>query len=57
MNDNDLIRLFLPIIKAGLIADGFVDIIVKQNNQPTQQGVNSGRPFTFLKSQINVTVF
>ena len=49
MNDNDLIRLFLPIIKAGLIADGFVDIIVKQNNQPTQQGVNSGPTVYFFK--------
>lgn len=41
MTDNQLIQLFLPIIQAGLIVDGFAGVIVKQANQPTQQGVNS----------------
>ena len=48
-NDNDLIRLFLPIIQAGLVADGFPDVIVKQANQPTQQGVNSSPTVYFFK--------
>jgi len=48
-NDNDLIRLFLPIIQAGLIADGFMDVTVKQSNQPTQQGVNSSPTVYFFK--------
>jgi hypothetical protein len=47
--DNDLIRLFLPIIQAGLIADGFSDVTVKQANQPTQQGVNSSPTVYFFK--------
>lgn len=37
--DNTLIQLFLPIIQAGLIAGGFTNVIVKQSNQPTQQGI------------------
>lgn len=41
MTENQLIQLFLPIINAGLIADGFNNVIVKRSNQPTQQGVNS----------------
>lgn len=49
MTDNDLIRLFLPIIKAGLIADGFVNVDVKQSNQPTQQGINTGPTVYFFK--------
>jgi|SRR5690242_16508715 len=39
MIDNGLIQLFLPIIQAGLITDGFTGVTVKQANQPTQQGI------------------
>lgn len=49
LTDNSLIQLFLPIINAGLIADGFTDVITKQANQPTQQGVNSGSTVYFYK--------
>jgi hypothetical protein len=49
MTDNQLIQLFLPIIQAGLIADGYVDVITKQANQPTQQGINSGPTVYFYK--------
>ena len=47
--DNSLIQLFLPIIQNGLIADGFLDVIVKQANQPTQQGINTGPTVYFYK--------
>jgi hypothetical protein len=49
MLDNDLIRLFLPIIKNGLIADGYLNVTVKQANQPTQQGINIGPTVYFFK--------
>jgi len=49
MMDNDLIRLFLPIINNGLIADGFTGVTVKQGNQPTQQGVSSLPTVYFYK--------
>lgn len=49
MTDNDLIRLFLPIIKAGLIADGFTGVTVKQSNQPTLQGANTNPTVFFYK--------
>ena len=39
MNDNDLIQLFLPIIKAQLLVDGFTNVLVQQYAQPTQQGI------------------
>lgn len=39
MNDNQLIALFLPIITAQLIVDGFTGVIVQQFSQPTQQGI------------------
>lgn len=48
-NDNDLIRLFLPIIQAGLIADGFMNVVVAQANQPTQQGFTSSPTVYFYK--------
>lgn len=38
MLDNDLIRKFLPIVNAGLIARGYTGVTTKQSNQPTQQG-------------------
>ena len=49
MLDNDLIRLFLPIIKAGLIADGFPGVTVIQSNQPTQQGTPTAPTVFFFK--------
>ena len=49
MTDNDLIRLFLPIINAGLAADGFTGVVAKQANQPTQQGINTGPTVYFYK--------
>lgn len=49
MTDNDLIRLFLPVINAGLIADGYANVAVKQANQPTVQGVNTGPTVYFFK--------
>lgn len=39
MNDNQLIQLFLPIIKAGLIADGFTNVMVQASDLPNQQGI------------------
>ena len=49
MTDNSLIQLFLPIINAGLIADGFLDVTVKQSNQPTMQGINKNGTVYFFK--------
>lgn len=49
MNDNDFIRLFLPIINAGLAADGYSGVVVKQANQPTQQGINTQPTVYFYK--------
>jgi hypothetical protein len=49
MTDNELIQLFLPIIQAGLIADGFPNVVTKQANQPTQQGINSSPTVYFYK--------
>jgi hypothetical protein len=48
-NDNDLIRLFLPVINAGLIADGFSGVTVMQSNQPTQQGITVAPLVYFFK--------
>ena len=47
--DNSLIQLFLPIINAGLIADGFTGVTVKQANQPTQQGIQTNPAIYFFK--------
>ena len=47
--DNQLIQLFLPIIKAGLLADGFNNVTVKQSNQPTMQGINTNPTVYFFK--------
>jgi hypothetical protein len=47
--DNSLIQIFLPIINAGLIADGFTDVIVKQANQPTHQGSPTAPTIYFYK--------
>lgn len=49
MRDNDLIRLFLPIIQQGLIDYGFTGVTTKQSNQPTLQGVNTNPTVYFFK--------
>ena len=49
MTDNQLIQLFLPIINAGLIADGFKDVIVRQSYQPTQQSATIAPGVYFFK--------
>ena len=48
--DNTLIQLFLPIIQAGLIADGFSTVVVQQANQPTQQGIPTAPTVYFYKT-------
>jgi hypothetical protein len=48
-SDNQLVQLFLPIITAGLIVDGFTNVTVKQSNQPTQQGINTNPTVYFFK--------
>lgn len=47
--DNTLIQLFLPIIQANLITDGFTTTVVKQFNQPSQQGINTVPTVYFQK--------
>jgi len=47
--DNTLIQLFLPVIQAGLVADGFTTTVVKQSNQPTQQGIPTAPMVFFTK--------
>ena len=49
MTDNQIIQLFLPIIQQGLITDGFNNVVVKQANQPTMQGINKGPTVYFFK--------
>ena len=49
MTDNQIIQAFLPIINAGLIADGYTGVIVKQAYQPTQQGIQSAPTIYFYK--------
>lgn len=39
MLDNQLIQLFLPIIKAGLVADGFTNVMTQAMDLPNQQGI------------------
>lgn len=48
--DNTLIQLFLPIIKNGLVADGFTNVVVQQSNQPTQQGIPTAPTVYFYKT-------
>ena len=50
--DNTLIQTFLPIIQAGLINDGFTNVIVGQSNQPTQQGIPTA-PYVFFTKIYN----
>lgn len=47
--DNQLIQLFLPIINAALLADGFTGVTTKQANQPTQQGIQTNPAVYFFK--------
>lgn len=47
--DNQIIQIFLPIIQAGLITDGFTGVTVKQSNQPTQQGIPTTPTVYFFK--------
>lgn len=49
MTDNGLIKIFYPIITAGLLADGYVNVIVQQSNQPTQQGIPTNPTVYFYK--------
>ena len=48
MLDNELIKLFLPIIQNGLAAE-FPDVVIKQAYQPTQQGINTVPTVYFYK--------
>ena len=50
MTDNELIRLFLPIIQSNLLAEGYTDVVTKQTNQPTAQGVNVAPTVYFYKT-------
>lgn len=47
--DNSLIQIFLPIINAGLTADGYTGVQVMQSNQPTQQGIPTSPTIYFFK--------
>jgi len=47
--DNSIIQLFLGVIRTGLDADGFTNVIIQQSNQPTQQGVPSPATVFFYK--------
>lgn len=47
--DNQIIQIFLPIIQQGLINDGFLNVTVKQSNQPTQQGIPTTPIVYFFK--------
>lgn len=49
MTDNELIRLFLPIINDGLVLRGFTNVSVVQSGQPTQQGINTNPTVYFNK--------
>ena len=47
--DNTIIQLFLPILNNALTADGFINVSVKQSNQPTMQGANTNPTLYFYK--------
>lgn len=49
MSDNELIKLFLPIIQNGLFLLGYSSILVIQSDQPTQQGIIFGPTVYFKK--------
>jgi hypothetical protein len=41
MYDNQIYQIIIPIITAGLAAQGLSSVLVVQDNQPTQQGADS----------------
>lgn len=47
--DNDVIRVFLPLLNAALAASAFAPVTVVQSYQPTQQGVESDPQVYFFK--------
>lgn len=47
MTDNQLIAILIVIITDGLTNDGFLNVPVVQDSQPTQQGVNTS-PTVFI---------
>lgn len=47
--DNSLIQIFLPIINNALVADGFNNVLVIQNDQPTIQGIPTQPTVYFQK--------
>jgi len=49
MRDNELIQIFLPIIKAGLIDRGYPEVLTVASNQPTQQGIDTEPTAYFFK--------
>src|SRR6185437_7605808 len=49
MTDNELIKVFWPILKTGLINAGYTDVISKQAYQPTQQGTDTPPTVYFYK--------
>lgn len=49
MRDNELIRLFLPIIRAGLDAVGMSDVVILSSYQPTQQSTLTTPTVYFYK--------
>jgi hypothetical protein len=49
MTDNQVILLFRSIIIQGLNDFGLTNVVVKQSNQPTQQGINTGPTVYFFK--------
>ena len=49
LTDNAIIQIFLPIINAALIVDGFTGVTVKQANQPTMQGIDTNPTAYFFK--------
>ncbi len=51
--DNDLIKLFRPIIKDGLSAQGVI-VEVRQSYQPTKQGVKDSSVYFFSVSDNNL---
>lgn len=48
MTDNALIRIFFPLIKSGLTANG-ITATMRQSYQPTEQGAESGAALYFFK--------
>ena len=49
MQDNALIRLFLPILQTQIPLYGYGGVVVQQSNQPTMQGVNTAATVYFYK--------